>query len=252
MTTVTPNTQLNTQWVTVNTPDGPMEAYLAQPADTRLTAPAVLVLMEIFGVNSHICSVTDRLAKQGYVALAPNYYHRSTQNLDLPYNDQGMMEGRRHKDLTSRETLLADGASCLQYLDTLPSVKPGAMVGAMGFCFGGNVAYTLATQPRVSTAVCFYPGGVGELNHPQAPVHRTADIKGHVLLCFGEKDALIPADHRLATEAALQQHGISHEVVVFPGVGHGFFCDARADYNAQAAEQAWQLAIATLGNNLQH
>jgi carboxymethylenebutenolidase len=250
MSTETLSTTLTGQWVTVNTPDGPMEAYLSQPIDPIKTHPAVLLWMEIFGVNRQICEVADRLAQQGYTVLAPNYFHRSTQNVDLPYNDQGLMEGRRHKDLTSRHTLKVDFTACRQYLSSLPGHNPEAALGMVGFCYGGNVAYTLAIQPKVAVAVCFYPGGVGEVDNPQAPVHATADIQGHMLLLYGGQDELIPPGHRQATQAALQQHGVSHQVVVYPQAGHGFFCEARADYNPDAANDAWARVMDSLSHNL--
>jgi carboxymethylenebutenolidase len=241
MTSTTNAALLQTQWVTVPTPDGPMEAYMAHPQDASKTYPIVLVLMEIFGVNKHICSVTDRLAAHGYVALAPNYYHRSTQNLDLPYDDRGMLEGRRHKDLTTRQTLLADGQASLNYLNDLSITHPeGSPAGAVGFCYGGYGAYTLATLPQVTAAACFYPGGLGDVDNAESSIHWTKDIHGQVLCLFGEHDPLIPAAHTHAVEAELQRFNIPHDVVRYPNVGHGFFCDARADYNLEAANDAWQ------------
>ena len=109
------NSPIISEWISLSVPQSatPMEGYLARPTATQAPNgpyPAVLVFMEIFGVNAHIRSVTERIAAEGYVALAINYYHRTTPNMELNYDEAGVAEGRQHKDKTTRDGLLADTA----------------------------------------------------------------------------------------------------------------------------------------------
>ncbi len=238
------------QWVTIPIAENsPMEAYLAKP-EGEGPWPAVIVLMEIFGINSHIREVTERIAAEGYVAIAPNYYHRTTQNMNLGYNEQDVEFGRQHKDQTTREGILVDIRATIQFLQDqflpdqpdVPLVSPQEKIGCIGFCFGGHVAYIAAGMNDIAATASFYPGGVAVMSPGggRATVEHTNEIKGEILCLFGEQDPLIPYDHTVVVENALQKSGVQYEVVRYSNVGHGFFCNQRGDYDPSAAEDAWR------------
>jgi carboxymethylenebutenolidase len=218
-----------------------MGAYVARP-DGGESLPAVIVYMEIFGVNDHIQDVTRRVADLGYVAIAPDYFHRTAPGMQLSYDDAGMEEGMKHLGALQADQMIADAQATLDYLRSRGDVK-GDAIGAMGFCIGGHMTYLTAATTDVKAAAAFYGGGIAA---PQGPgggpstVSRTGDIKGHIVCLFGGQDSMIP-DHQVETiREALEAAGTSHEIVIYPKADHGFFCDQRPTYNADAAEDAWQ------------
>ncbi|HEY2387784.1 MAG TPA: dienelactone hydrolase family protein [Candidatus Binatia bacterium] len=218
-----------------------MGAYLARPAEGG-SHPAVLVFQEIFGVNQHIRSVADRVAAEGYIALAPELFHRTAPGLDVGYDAEGMQHGIACMNKAKASEVIADVSAALGTLQKRPDVK-GRGIGAMGFCFGGHVTYLAACELPIAAAASFYGGGiaVGTPGNDGPPtIERTAKIKGRVLCLFGDQDGYIPPDQVEKIRAELTRHHIRHEIVVYPGVGHGFFCDARADYSKPAADDAWR------------
>lgn len=240
MTTFPTNvpTTLQTEWISLDVNGSEMEAYWAHPT-TEGSWPCVLVFMEIFGVNSHIREVTERIAAEGYHALAMNYYHRTTPNMELSYTEKDVEIGRIHKDQTTREGLITDTKACIEFLNQQPDTLPN--FGAIGFCFGGHAAYLVATLPEIKATASFYAGGVAVMSPGGgAPtITLTPEIKGKILCLFGKQDPLIPLSQTVEIEKALSQAGIPHEVVRYSEAGHGFFCNQRADYNPHAAADAW-------------
>jgi len=216
-----------------------MGGYLARPKDGG-ARPAVLVFMEIFGINSHIRDVTERVAREGYVALAPDYFHRTGPGVEYGYDDAGMAGGMKLLMQLKADEMIADSKAALANLRARKDVT--GKVGAMGFCIGGHMTYLTACETDVAAAASFYGGGIAA---PQGPggapstVSRTPKIKGKLLCLFGEKDALIPQAQVETIRAALAKASPKHEVIVYPGADHGFFCDQRATYQKAAADDAW-------------
>jgi carboxymethylenebutenolidase len=243
---------LQKEWAEIRLLDGSaMEAYVARPGGQG-PWPAVLVFMEIFGVNSHIREVTERIAAEGYVAIAPNYYHRTTPNLELGYDAEGIAEGRRHKDKTTREGLLGDIRATIQFLQEDKGVGSKEKMACIGFCFGGHVAYIAAAFDEIAATASFYGGGIA-VSSPGggAPtISHTDEINGEVLCLFGDRDEAIPKEQTDAVDRALSEAGVRHEVIRYPGVGHGFFCNQRKDFDAQASEDAWRRVKALFARNL--
>lgn len=234
------NTQA--QWVHIDVAGQSMPGYWVSPQEPG-EYPAVIVLMEIFGINLHIQEVTERIAAQGYHALAINYYHRTAPDLRLGYREEDVAEGRRHKDQTTLENLRSDLQAAVRYLQGLPGVSPKGRMGCVGFCFGGHVAYIAATLPEIQATAVFYGAGIPAFcpGVPgQTTLALTPEIQGKVLCLFGDRDPLIPLTDTVAVEKALQQHGVAHEVVRYPEAGHGFFCNQRQDYEPHAAQNAWE------------
>ncbi len=234
-------TKLNvvTRQVTLNSGQTQISAYLATPAASG-RFPGIIVLQEVFGVNTYIRAVTERIASLGYVAIAPALFHRLAPGFDVGYTPTELELGRNHAQNTRAPELLADIQAAIDYLKTLPQVKPN--FGCIGFCFGGHVAYLAATLPDLEVTASFYgrgitsftPGGI------EPTVSQTGSIAGTIYMFFGMDDASIPPEHVTEIAAALMQHDIPHQIWQYPGAEHGFCCDLRASYNPTAAAAAWQ------------
>ena len=192
-----------------------MGGYLARPEDGG-PRPAVLVFMEIFGVNPHIRDVTERVAREGYVALAPDYFHRSGPGAEYGYDEAGFAAGMKLLGSLRADQMVADAKAAIAWLRGRKDVRAAASF------YGGGIA---APQG---------PGG------QPSTIGRSAKIKGRLLALFGGKDAFIPMDQVDAIRDALAQAKTRHEVVVYPDADHGFFCDQRATYQEKAAKDAWE------------
>ncbi|BCL37279.1 dienelactone hydrolase family protein [Nostoc sp. MS1] len=215
-------------------------AYLAQPQAPG-SYPGIVVLQEIFGVNSHIREVTERIAKLGYVAIAPALFQRQAPGFETGYTPQDIEVGRDYAMQTTASELLGDIQSAIDYLKTLPQVKKEGF-GCIGFCFGGHVTYLAATLPDIKAAASFYGAGITTrtFGGGNPTVTRTPEIKGTIYAFFGTEDASIPLEQVDQIENELEKYNISHRVFRYDGADHGFFCDHRASYNPQAAADAWE------------
>lgn len=232
---------LTIQSTPVQVPNGDLfiDAYLAQPT-TPGPHPGVVVVQEIFGVNEHIREVTDRIAKQGYIAIAPAIYQRLAPGFEAGYTPEDIKIGREYKVKTKADELLSDIQATLEYLKTRPNLKSGGF-GAIGFCFGGHVVYLTAILEDIKATASFYGAGIATLTPGGgAPtVTRTPEIQGTIHCFFGNEDASIPSSEVEQIEAALTDAGVSHQIFRYDGADHGFFCDRRGSYNAEAATDAW-------------
>jgi carboxymethylenebutenolidase len=220
---------------------GIMGGYLARPKDAG-TRPAVLVFMEIFGVNPHIREVAERVAREGYVALAPDYFHRTGAGVEYGYDEKGMAGGMKLLAGLRTDEMISDAKAALAYLRTRKDVR-GDRIGAMGFCIGGHMTYLVACETDVRASASFYGGGIAA---PQGPgggvstVDRTSKIGGTILCLFGGKDVMIPASQVDAIRSALAKSGVRHHIQVYPEADHGFFCDQRQTFHEPSAEDAWR------------
>jgi carboxymethylenebutenolidase len=198
--------------------------------------------MEIFGINSHIRDVTERVAREGYVALAPNFFHRTAPDLEVGYDEAGMAAGLAELHRLKADQQIADARAALAFLRARPDVR-GERIGTMGFCIGGHMAYLTAAETDVAAAASFYGGGIAAPQGPfggPSPVQRTAKIRGRIVCLFGAKDLLIPPAQVETIRKALADAGTRSEVVVYPDADHGFFCDQRATYHEASAKDAWE------------
>jgi carboxymethylenebutenolidase len=214
---------------------GSMGGYLALP-DGPGPHPAVVVYMEIFGVNSHIREVTERVAAEGYVALAVDFFHRTGPGVEFGYDDEGFGKGFALLNELKADEMVTDARAAVDYLRGRDDVR-GDRIGAMGFCIGGHMTYLTACETDVAAAASFYGGGIA------AP-------EGKILCLFGGIDTLIPSDQVDAIKASLTAAGIDHETVVYPDADHGFFCDQRGTYNKEAAADAWTRVKALFAEKL--
>ena len=215
-------------------------------ASKTLVNRVYIVLPEVFGVNAWVRSVADRLAAQGYPALAVPLFSRTAPDLELAYDASDLAEGRRHKDATTSEQIVADVAAAVSWFRAR---YPQAAIHVVGFCFGGHAAFLAATLPGVEHAFDFYgavvsrmrPGG-GEPSLALLP-----EIKARLTCVFGMADPLIPPEDREAIGAALSKvdtAGHRLRVVEYAGADHGFMCEARSAFHPQASAQGWRLLLA--------
>src|SRR5258708_28458807 len=191
--------------------------YRADPA----TAPraAVVVIQEIFGVNHHIRAVCDRLAGEGYVAIAPSICDRVTPNFTSGYSPDEIAEARKFVANPDWAAMLRDTQAAI---DAVKDVGP---VGIIGFCLGGSIAYAAATKlSGLSVAIGYYGGAVVRFadDKPKVPTQ----------LHFGEKDAGIP----LSDVETIRAKRPEVEVHIYPCAQPGFNCEERASYDKTSAD----------------
>ena len=226
------------QFVNLTSSDGfVVPAWVAQPKGTP--RGAVVVVQEIFGVNSHIQSVADRLAVSGYLAVAPATFERVKAGVDLGYTSQDMQAGIDLKSAV--EALPAPGVMAdIQAAIDYAAKESGGKVGIVGFCWGGLLTWRAACALRgLSAAVPYYGGGVTTaeevVRQPQVPV----------LAHFGERDHWIPVD---SVQAFAKAHP-DVEVHLY-AADHGFNCDQRGSYDAAAAKTAYERTLAFFAQHL--
>jgi carboxymethylenebutenolidase len=231
--------EITTESVSVANGDLQIAAYLAIPKQEGVY-PAVIVFQEVFGVNDHIRTVTNRIAQEGYVAIAPAIYQRVAPGFDVGYSDAELELGRTYKMQTKASELLSDTQATIQYLRDLHQVNPIA-IGTIGFCFGGHVAYLAATLPEIKATASFYGAGIATTTPggTEPTLHCTAEIQGTIYLFFGERDPLIPLAEVDQIEAELTAQHIQHRIFRYPAT-HGFFCGQRDSFQPEAAAAAWQ------------
>jgi len=241
-----------TEEIQIQTSDGEsMGAYLALPEGGG-PAPAVIVWMEIFGVNSHIQDVTRRIAAEGYVAIAADFFHRTGPGIQLDYNEAGFEEGFKHLGALKADQMIADARDVVAYLRSRKDVQ-GDKIGVMGFCIGGHMTYLTACETDVAAAASYYGGGIAAPEGPggaEPTLGRTPKIRAKVQCYFGGKDTMIPADQVEAVKESLAAAGVQHEVHVYPEADHGFNCDQRETYHEASAADAWEKTMALFASTL--
>lgn len=222
-----------------------MAAYVARPDPGSGPHPAVIVLQEIFGVNAEVKRIADLVASAGYVALAPNYYHRTDPELNEPYTPEGYERGFKVAAQVTRETLRKDVSASIAWLNQQKFVKPGK-VATWGFCFGGSAAFVTATVPGLAGAVCFYGTSIVSA-FPSGEPEGLSDAKYisiPLLLAFGGQDDSIPQAQRERLRKTLDETGADYQIQVYPSVGHAFFRGSSANMQSDVVSDAWDLVRA--------
>jgi carboxymethylenebutenolidase len=226
--------------VDIDVADGTtMGGYVARPHRPG-PHPGVVVGMELFGLSAHVRDVCERLAALGFVALAPDLYHRTAPGADLAEDAAGRERGFELLHRQTREQVLDDIAAAIDRLraDGSPAV------GMVGLSVGGHVAYLAAAEFDLPAVAVVYGGWLPTtdipLSRPEPTLARTAQITGNLLFLVGEDDAIVPPEHRRQVADALRAAGVRHELVEYPGVPHGFLNPRRASYHDAAARDAWR------------
>jgi carboxymethylenebutenolidase len=227
--------EITSGMVTIEVGDGTrMDAYHAKPQGGG-RRPGLLVLQEAFGVNAHIRDVADRFAREGFVALAPELFHRTAPGFDGRYDDFASV--MPHYQAMTTEGLSADLSASHAWLSERGGVAPGD-VAAIGFCLGGRAAFLADAILPMKAAVSFYGGGIAP-----ALLDRAASLSAPILLVWGGRDKHIPPEQIAAVTGALRTAGKPFVNAEFSEADHGFFNDARTSFHPASAAQAWALAL---------
>ncbi len=227
--------------------DRPIPAYVARP-DARGRFPVVLVVSEVFGVHEYIRDVCRRLAKAGYVALAPDFFARHGD--PAPLTDFNAI-----RDIVSRATdaqVMGDTQAAVTWLNGQKFVDRKKMA-VTGFCWGGAVAWLICERVRdFRCGVAWYgrlarPAAGQFLSEPDRewPLELAAQLKCPVLGLYAGKDQGIPIGDIEAMRTVLRDTGkVGSDIVVYPDAQHGFHADYRSSYDASAAEDGWRRMLA--------
>ena len=229
--------QIHASFAKFESPHGHGEGrgYLVKPSNASGKLPAVLVVHENRGLNPYIADVARRLAKQGYLAFAPDALYSLG---GYPGNDD---DGKAMQRSMDRGKIEADFIAAANYLKTLEASS--GKLGVVGFCFGGYISNMLAaTLPdTIDAAVPFYGTPAND--------DIVGNIKGPLMLQFAELDQRVNATWP-AYEALLKQKGVDYQAFVYAGTNHGFHNDSTGRYDATAAELAWSRTLAFFGQHL--
>ncbi len=226
---------IHTEKVTLPVSDGTsVNAYVAAPSEGA-KAPGLIVFQEAFGVNAHIRDVTERFARQGYVAIAPELFHRTAPGFEGDYgNFPAVMP---HMQALTPEGMIADARAAFDWLQKSPRVLPNA-TACVGYCMGGRASFLANSGLPLKAAVSFYGGGI-----VPALLPRAAEQHAPILFFWGALDQHIPKEHVRAVIDAMQEAKKTYVNVEFSDANHAFFCDARPAYKETAAKQAWALTL---------
>ena len=246
--------RVSADWVLLPGSHGqpPLRCCWSRPA-SGLPRAAVLLLPEVFGLNAWVRSVADRLAAAGYGALAMPIFARTAPDLALGYDDAGLVAGRQHRDAVTAEGLVADAQRAIAWLQQQSGLRERP-IGCVGFCFGGHLSLLVATLPQVALTCDFYGARVSSFRPGGGPptLEVLPQIRGDLLCICGDLDPLMPPEELDAIQQALQASGSARrrELLVVPGAGHGFMCEARSDFDAAAAQRGWSTLLAALAESL--
>jgi carboxymethylenebutenolidase len=212
--------------------DEQVQAYLVRPQKTGMM-PGVVVIHEWWGLNDQIKRVADRLAEEGYMAIAPDLY-RGKVGTDAGLAHE-LMRGLNENWAVDVVTGAVAQLRGVELRDRHGALPTGRMpVGTVGFCMGGRISLATALAGAdVQAAVMFY-GSVETSKEALKP------LSVPLLGIYGNEDRGIPLDQIRAFEAALKEAGKDATVLVYPGVGHAFFNEDRPSYDEEAAKDSWE------------
>ena len=236
-------------WLLVNTGPVPLRCWWAPTSSEKPATHAVIVLPEIFGLNPWVRGVADRLSAAGVPALAMPLFARTAPELELGYDPESTREGRRHKDATSTEGILADVQASIAWLRQELSPSDSSLrITVVGFCFGGHAALLAASLAEVQVSFDFYGAGVsvGRPGGGAPSLELLPSVQGELHCLCGSIDPLIPSSDQRAIQAALQAEdptGLRLRYSVFEGADHGFMCEARDQYHQASAREGWRLLL---------
>ncbi|KWD75298.1 dienelactone hydrolase family protein [Burkholderia ubonensis] len=230
---------MTAQWIDIPTDNDSFGGYLALPR--RGKGPAVIIVQEIFGVNAHIRSVADQYAADGYVALAPDVFWRTQPRVELAYEGADRDKGIELLRKTDVNLAVADIAAAADLLRTRP--ETGGKVAAIGYCFGGRLAYLAAATGKIDAAVAYYGGGI------QNALDVAGKVTQPILFHYAENDHAIPlaAVDQVKAAFAGRDNAAFH---LYPGAEHGFNCAERASYHQRAAALAHGRTLTFLAEQL--
>ena len=234
--------EIRSEYVQLTVSDGTlMRAWTARPKEEG-ARPGLLVLQEAYGVNAHIRDIAGRFAREGFVTLAPELFHRTAAGFEGRYDDfAGTTEHLRALNDTSTAADLRAAHDWLQRTIGLQQ-----RISAIGYCLGGRAAFLAALTVPLASAVSYYGGGIAPSATNPGLLGRAGGLQAPMLFLWGGRDRHITSEHIQAVTAALRGAGKNFVNVEISNADHGFFCDARPSYNPAAAALAWPLTLAFL------
>ena len=214
------------------TAKGPLPAYVARPSGRGRHA-TIVVVNEVFGIHAYIKDICRRLAREGYAAIAPDFFYRSGVDLPALTDIKQIIPVVQQ---ASVEQVDGDVRATTAWLKAQPYAKPGAL-GITGFCWGGAVVWRSAMiDPDVKAGVAWY----GQL---KPLIARAGELHAPVLGLYGALDQGIPQTDVETMRAALKAAGKPAEIVVYPDAPHGFHADYRDSYREADAKDGWMRAL---------
>lgn len=217
-----------------------MLSHVARPEGT--SDKGIIIIQEAFGVTDYIRSIVGRFAQKGYLAIAPEMFHRSANpGTELSYSDFPSVQP--HMQALTIEGQTADLAAANGWL--LDQGIAQTKIASLGFCMGGRASFLANATLPLACAVSFYGGGIAE-----QLLDRAADLSGPQMLFWGGKDDHITPEQTRKVSDALRAAGKPFVEAVFSEAGHAFARTADDHYHESSAKEAWALADAFLGNHL--
>jgi carboxymethylenebutenolidase len=213
-----------------------MAIFAARPG--RPGAPALLVFQEAFGVNGHIQGLCEAFAREGWLAAAPELYHRTAPGAVFAYDD--IASARPHMQAMTQDGIRADQQAAYDWLR-----RQGCpVVGAIGYCMGGRMAFLANANLPLAAAVSYYGGGIQNLQD------RAVDLHGPLLFHWAGRDAHVTPEHARAVEDFLRAAGRPFVSVHHSEADHGFNCDERRSHHPGSARLALAVTLAFLRDHL--
>lgn len=230
-----------TEWIDLPVADGSTLRGFAAAPEGQGPLPGLIVLQEIFGVNSHIQDLCRRFAGEGFLAVAPELFHRTAPGFIGSYDDY--TPGRAHAAKITADGLGLDVQALMAWFAAHPRTA-GRKVGSVGYCMGGRMSFLAAVSAQLGCGISFYGRDIP--NH----FDRLAGLDCPFFTVWGGADAIIPPDQPGLVARTLREAGKSHISLTFDGADHGFFCDQRGSYDPGVARIAWTATLAFLHEHL--
>jgi len=234
--------EIRSEYVTLKVGDGTqLRCWTSRPVSDGKHA-GLIVFQEAFGVNAHIRDITQRFAREGYMAIAPELFHRTAAGFEAQYDDfsSTVPHMRALRDVDTQ----ADQRSTLDWLRE--NIGQSAPVAAIGYCMGGRAAFLAGLTLPLAGAISYYGGGIAPNPTNPGLLGHAPELRCPMLLFWGGKDKHILPEDRRAVNDTLTAGGKNFVDVEISDADHGFFCDARPSYNPTAAALAWPLTLAFL------
>ncbi len=233
--------KITTESITLNADGNEMGVYIARPESGK--APGMIVFQEAFGVNGPIKDVARRLAEQGYVAAAPELFHRTApMGFTTGYGDYAALAP--HFQALTTEAIAADARAVNEWLMNDSQVD-GSSIGSIGFCMGGRSSFIANATLPLKAAVSFYGGSIAT-----NLLDLAKDEHGPILFFWGGLDKHISSEHRNAVADAMTKAQKPFISVEISDADHGFFNEEKPVYNLNAAKHAWALTLSFLSSHL--
>lgn len=218
-----------------------MALYTARPASAQ-NLPGVMIFQEAFGVNSHLREVTERIASEGYLAAAPELFHRTAPGFEGDYNDFEPI--RPHIEALTREGLSADIIATYHWMAS-QSFADKNKAASIGFCMGGRISVMAATLLPLKAAASFYGSNIAATLHHSIPL-----ITCPLLLAWGGQDKRITHEQVEKLTRLLDEHQKDYVNMVFSKADHGFFNNEKTAYHPTSAAEAWEVVKVFFKRNL--